>query len=201
MRSFLRLVLLPILAFLGVACGNSACTFHKQDREASPTLQTASKPKASMAAKLIDARIQPAWQQAFTARATALQATEAWGLFSEAGYVDDGQIMIFVLPSGTAAVESVAPGARTVKQLASVSAADLLLLRKEFAFFDELDDFIEPAFDSIQREAVHLVRVADNGPLDVKTRFIIVQANPRNAPRHVALIDSFIKIRQARTKN
>lgn len=202
MRSFLRLVCLPIVAFLVVACGNSACTTSRSQEAAGVTdLQPAAKPKVAMAARLIDARIQPGWQKAFGARAASLKASEAWGLFSEAGYVDDGQIMIFVLPDGTAAVEAVSPGAKAAKQLAPVSAADLMQLRKEFDGFDELEDFIEPVFDAVQREAVHLVRAVDDGPLDVKTRVLMVRVNSRNAPAHWALIDSFTKVRQARMKN
>jgi hypothetical protein len=199
MASVVRLAILPAFAFLAVACGNSACTFRRSP-ESEANLHDVKKPAVKMAAKLVDARIQPAWQEAFSERAAALGAVEAWGLFSDAGYADDGQIMIFALGDGTATVEVVSPGGRAPKVLLPVSAADLLQLRKELGGLDELEDFVEPSFDGIRREAVHMVRVADSGPLDVKTRIMIVRVSSNQAPRHMAVVDSFARIRKERTK-
>ncbi len=199
MSSILRLVMLPGMALFAVACGNSGCTFRKSTESASAILDVKA-PVSKMSAKLVDARIQPVWQQAFNDRATSIGATEAWGLFSDAGYADDGQIMIFVLSDGTAKVEVVSPGGRAAKTLLPLSAADLLRFRREVTTMDGLEDFVEPVFDSIRREAVHLVRVTDSGPLDVKTRIMIVRASPEKAPQHVAVVDSFARIRMERTK-
>lgn len=206
-----RLVFAASFAVLVVACGNSACAIKKN----SPVTDApgvgadgdgASLSNAARAAKaspvnprsILAARVKPDWQKVFIERAMEIKAVEAWGLFSEGGWVDDGQTMVFVLPDGTARVDAVLPGGRAADTLKPVSAADVLLLRRDLLDLDGLEDHIETVFDAVQYEAVHLVPLASDSRLDVKTRIMIVHPGEKKAPKHLATLRTLKAIRQAR---
>lgn len=188
------LTALSALAF--VACGNSACAMRKNS--GSGRGKTAGAAEAVTPASPIAPRVATSWQKAFLQRAAELKAKEAWGLFSEAGWADDGQTMIYVLPDGSAQVEAVLPGGRAVKDLTPVSAADVLALKKDLAPLDGLEDYVPAAFDALLYEMVHLVPVGDSPGLDVKTRIMAVRVDPEKAPRHMAVVDVVRSIRDAR---
>jgi len=173
---------------LVVACGNSGCAIRaKAHQSASPN------PRSILAP-----RIKADWQKTFIEQAKELKAVEAWGLFSAGGWVDDGQTMIFVLMDGSAKVEAVLPGSREPVTLKPISPADVVLLRKDMAGLDGLEDHVEASFDTIQYEAVHLVPVESETRLDVKTRIMIVRATEKTAPKHFAFLQTLKAIRQAR---
>jgi hypothetical protein len=191
------LFLTAVLAVLFVACGNSGCAIRKNGGAVGESAagKSAKDPRAVLAA-----RVSPAWQKSFIERSRELKAVESWGLFSESGWADDGQTMIHVLPDGTAKVEVVYPGGRAANELSPVSAADVLKLRKDLEPLDGLEDHVAVAYDAIQYEIVHLVPVAGDAGLDVKTRIMAVRPLPETAPKHVAVIRTIQAIRDARAK-
>lgn len=209
-----RLVFAASFAVLVVACGNSGCAIKKNspvtdapgvgaDGRGGPltnSASAASAPKASPVnpRSILAARIKPDWQKVFIELAMEIKAVEAWGLFSEGGWVDDGQTMVFVLPDGTARVDAVLPGGRAADTLKPVSAADVLLLRRDLSDLDGLEDHVETVFDAVQYEAVHLVPLASDSRLDVKTRIMIVHPGEKKAPKHLATLRTLKAIRQAR---
>lgn len=173
---------------LVVACGNSGCAIRaKAHQSAAPN------PRSILAP-----RVKADWQKTFIEQAKELKAVEAWGLFSTGGWADDGQTMIFVLMDGSAKVVAVLPGGRGAETLKPVSAAGVVLLRKDMAGFDGLEDHVEAGFDAIQYEAVHLVPVESETRLDVKTRIMMVRATQKTAPQHFAFLHTLKAVRQAR---
>jgi hypothetical protein len=73
-------------------------------------------------------------------------------------------------------------------------------LRKDLEPLDGLEDHVAVAYDAIQYEIVHLVPVAGDAGLDVKTRIMAVRPLPETAPKHVAVIRTIQAIRDARAK-
>jgi len=184
----LRFAFAGLIAVLVVACGNSGCAIRSKSHQ-SPSPNPGS---------ILAPRIKAEWQKTFIEQAKELKAVEAWGLFSAGGWVDDGQTMIFVLMDGSAKVEAVLPGSRGPVTLKPISPADVVLLRKDMAGLDGLEDHVEAGFDAIQYEAVHLVPVESETRLDVKTRITIVRATEKTAPKHFAFLQTLKAIRQAR---
>ncbi len=185
-----RLAFAGLFAVLVVACGNSGCAIRGKSH------QRPSDP--SNVRSILQPRIKADWQKTFIEQAKELKALEAWGLFSVGGWADDGQTMIFVLTDGSAKVVAVLPGSREAVTLRPVSPADVVLLRKELAGLDGLEDHVEAGFDAVQYEAVHLVPVESETRLDVKTRIMVVRATQKTAPKHLAFLQAFKAIRQAR---
>jgi len=198
-----RLILAAVLAGLFVACGNSGCAIRKKGggshaavaKSGASSGQAASDPRPVLAA-----RVSPVWQESFIQRSRELKAVEAWGLFSDGGWVNDGQTMIYVMPDGSAKVEVVYPGGRGVNELSPVSAADVLKLRKDLEPLDGLEDHVAAVYDAIGYELVHLVPVAPDTVLDVKTRIMAVRPLPETAPKHLAAIKTIQAIRDERSK-
>ena len=199
-----RLTLTVVLAVLFVACGNSACAIRKkaggsQDHGLAKSATSSGTP-LSGSRPVLAARVSPVWQESFIRRARELKSVEAWGLFSDGSWVNDGQTMIHVLPDGAAKVEVVYPGGREVNELSPVSAADVLKLRKDLEPVDALEDHVPAVYDAIGYELVHLVPVAPDSGLDVKTRIMAVRPLPETAPKHLAVIRTMQAIRDARAK-
>lgn len=199
--STFRFAIAASFAVLVVACGNSGCSINKKMPQThdgvalkSVRVSKSSNPPASLAV----ARVKPVWQKNFMERAKELKAVEAWGLFSEGGWVDDGQTMVFVVPEGLAEVEAVFPGGRAASKLKPISAADVLLFRKNMASLDGLEDHIEAVFDAVQYELVHLVPLESEAQLGVKTRIMMVLPTEQKAPKHLALLKAIKAIRQER---
>lgn len=142
-------------------------------------------------------RIQAGWQEKFVKRSTELNATEAWGVFSEGGWVDDGQLMVFVTPDGRATIEFVPPGAKTVGNRAEIGAADVEMLRGKLGKLDGLEDHVTAAYDAVGYELVHLISLADTG-LAVKTRIMMVMPTEEKSPDHFAVLAAMKDLRRSR---
>lgn len=142
-------------------------------------------------------RVQAKWQEVFAKRGKELDAVEAWGLFSAGGWVDDGQLMIFVASDGRADIEFVPPGGQAVVNRTAIGAAEVQTLRQKLAEIDQLDDHITASYDAVEYELVHLIPVADTG-LAIKTRIMMVLPSKEKAPRHDAVLTALKDLRRTR---
>jgi hypothetical protein len=135
------------------------------------------------------ARVAGAWQE----RAIALlkadaKASDLYGLFTEGGWSDDGQVM--VLATGDAAqVVFVKPNSKEKSEAArALTATEWTAFKPQAVAAANLADISVEAFDALTYEYVHWQKTAD-GIKDVKRVFIRNPSKPM--PEHDKLLKAF----------
>lgn len=138
-----------------------------------------------------DMRVQPVWQSRMLEelRQKSDKYNEAWGLFSEGGWSDTGQILIFANAdrSQTRLVTS-APNKREINRDRALTSAEWQAIESQIKTFATLADVNETMFDGIVYEFVY-ARLED-GQSKVAKRLFIKQTGSKPHPEHDALIQA-----------
>ena len=139
-----------------------------------------------------DARVQPGWQsRMFEELAPQGDAfVEVWGLFSEGGWSDAGQIIILANPDRSQSrLMIVAPNKRDVSRDRILTKEEWRSLEPHLKTASTLADINETVFDGIVFELVHAKQVGSQSQL-IK-RLFIKQAGNKTHPDHDALLNAF----------
>ena len=136
-------------------------------------------------------QIQPSWQQKMHDHLAKSQNDEAWGIFSESGYEDRGQVMVYHKHSNKYADAHIVGKAEkkitAKKRIEGKTWTDLKATVKDT---DKLDDYNNNSFDGIRYEYIKLSR--ENGKITTTKR--IFMNNPGSTepiPKHVSLVEAF----------
>jgi hypothetical protein len=141
------------------------------------------------------ARVQPAWQD-YLVKALSEStegATEAYGLFSEGGWADAGQIMVIVGKDKPGRVLVVKPGRKKVEVDRPLTALEWAALKPILADSSTLASIDATAFDALTFELAHAVKASDGTVID--RRVFYCNPGTKQAPRHEALISAFQALR------
>jgi len=177
----------PVLGFLTQSCvataSNQAAT--KENRSvAAPTAEGAQ----------LAGRWQKEWLDTLASRSEGHQYQEAWGLFSQGGYVDAGQVLVYASADLTAQIELVPPAGSRRERRAQMTAEGLRTFREELSPAETLRDLDEPIFDGMRYEYVH-AKLDPNGQPRVLRR--IYMNNPSasaGGAGHRALVEVFRRL-------
>jgi hypothetical protein len=119
---------------------------------------------------------------------------EAWGLFSEGGWADAGQTMVFVNKAFTAAwVVEVSPGSKDQSEPKQMDDASWNKLKEAVMANEDLNDIDVTSFDGLVFEFVKARRDASAKGSVVKRTYINMGGQP--SARHEALIGAFQAVR------
>jgi hypothetical protein len=162
----------------------------------------AQEPTAPSAPKVPEARVRGGLQDKMLALLAAKDTLhgEAWGLFSEGGWSDSGQLAVLVAPDRQSGRLLAARPNKTDwtvdRALESGELARVLAAVKDA---DTLDDIDIESMDTLTFEYVHAKREGD-GKAVVLKRVYVKNPGTKPMPQHEALIDALVKLREAATK-
>lgn len=152
---------------------------------------------APVTAKERDARVQPAWQ---TRMLKELEAggdafVEAWGLFSEGGWSDAGQVVVLANADRSRTRLLVgSPNRAEVATDRALTPAEWQTLEPQTKAAVGLEDVNESVFDGIVFELVHAKR--DGATVTVVERLFVKQSGSKPHPQHDALVNAFQALRK-----
>lgn len=198
------------LALGATACG---CIFNSSSApESSPIAQPVPSPSVNLATPPIPkpSKVQKTWQdQALSDLEKMAGGTEALLLFSEGGWSDIGQFMVFVAPppgaGGTAPsmrFEYIEPSAKIISETRILTATEASAFMKSIQESSGLPDYEKTAFDGLNFEFVRARRTL--GPT-AKVSIEIIERVYMNSPGsgvppdqaaqpHLKLIGAFQKL-------
>jgi len=144
------------------------------------------------------ARVAARWQERFLTRLITDQAgySDAYGLFSQSGWIDSGQVMVFVAKDGKSArLQTVRPGKKTIDIDRPLQTAELQEILAQAQAAQGLADVVTATFDGVEFEYVHAVRGAD-GKAQVKKRVFVRNPGLHKMPAQQELINAFQALRR-----
>lgn len=106
--------------------------------------------------KVVEPRVAPFWQSTMLSRLAVSGLNEAFGLFSEGGWSDAGQVII--LASADRKQMTLIIGKPNQKEIAlerSLTSEEISKLQKPLSDIDSLGDVDIPMFDGLIYEIVH----------------------------------------------
>ena len=176
------LALLTCLAFAS-ACG---CITGKS---AEPTATAGAQPVKSVSdSALPAAKVKADWQDYMVKalKDAGAEGVEAFGLFSEGGWADAGQIMVVVHKTKAARLLVVPAGRAKVAVDRSLTDAEWKALTPVLADSKGLESIEDTAFDALVFEIAHATKTTDGAAVDRRAYYCNVGG--KKAPRHEALI-------------
>ena len=164
--------------------GEEAGPVITSDRGSSPTIANSKSDKTTGEAPFGPAKVAHRWQQRMAAALLAEQnaqgsgANEAYGLFSEGGWSNAGQTMVFVdQEAGMAELRRVSPGRRDVDQQRKLQPQEWQRLAAAVKEAGELDDLKKTGFDGIIFE---FVTMKMNEGVPQVTRRLLIEGNAKD---------------------
>ncbi len=145
------------------------------------------------------ARVAPSWQDHMQKQLAADKSKQkgatAWGLFSEGGWSDAGQVMVFADSKWQRGrVEVIEPGGKTPAVSRTLTAKELAGLRRVTQKSSKLTDVDQVAFDALTFEFVQMVQAAD-GTVKAEKRLFVRNPGTLVIPDHDALINAYQALR------
>ena len=146
-------------------------------------------------------RLKPLWQRRFLGM-LATSDSDGYALFSEGGWTDNGQVLVFVTEGGRsgrlvlASPNQAGDDGSPVTESA-LSAGEIASFSKSLTGVDELIDLAPTAFDALTYEMVH-ARGDGHGGVKVLRRVLYRNLNGRSSPRHDAIIAAFRGLSEGR---
>jgi hypothetical protein len=107
-------------------------------------------------------------------QADAKNAVSVLGLFSEAGYVDGGQTVIFEMEDGSAQLQRTEPGAKQPGEARSISPDRFKALMSSLSEFRNIGNYNKASFDGVRFEFIHCRRNDKDSPLKLEQRSLIM---------------------------
>ncbi len=158
--------------------------------------QPAAEPKATNSEQEARAlsekgEVRPDFQFHMLQSMTKHEYPEAWGLFSDAGYLDNGQVIVYRRKAQNAAArEWVDRGQDKIQGPADLATDTFATFAKSVAEASHLQDYKPTTFDAIRYEYVH-ARRNDAGNLEIVQR--VFMNNPPAEPEspYRALVQAF----------
>lgn len=118
--------------------------------------------------------------------------TEAFGLFSQGGWSDDGQVVIISTEDGSR-IQWSPPNKPYVKKEQHLESAAVVAFRsKVFELSDGLEDQSRIAFDALHHEFVHLKRTGKEWIVD--QRILMTLIDRKHHTKHWNLIQAFKEV-------
>jgi hypothetical protein len=125
---------------------------------------------------------------------------EAWGLFSEGGWSDAGQIAVLVAPDRQSGrLLAARPNKPDWIVDRAIEADELARVLAAVKDADSLEDVDIESFDTVTFEYVHAKRDA-SGAATVLKRVFVKNPGSKPTPKHEALITALETLREAATK-
>jgi hypothetical protein len=146
-------------------------------------------------------KVQKVWQEMMVNQLDSDKSpySEAWGLFSEGGWADAGQTMVFINKAYTAAwVVQVNPGSKDQTEPKQLDEAAWNKLKETVSNSEDLNDIDVTSFDGLVFEFVKARRDASAHGSVIKRTYINTGGQP--SARHEALIGAFQAVRVAEQK-
>lgn len=169
-----------------VLCGACGCIF-KSDKMKSPNTDN----DGSQEEKSNTGRVRRDWQDVFLKKLAAEGFVEGWGLFSEGGYADNGQFMLFVRPQTQGAVlVHVAVNTKDASAPRDLGEKVVAGLREKLAAGDTLADHNVVSFDGLQYEFVH-AKMVDGKVAVIKRLFMNSLHTGGSTAAYEALVGAF----------
>ena len=138
-----------------------------------------------------DARVKPVWQDFLikTVKDTGGDDTEGFGLFSEGGWSDAGQVMIIVAKDKAPRLLVVQTGHPKVDIDRALTAAEWGSLKPVLSDSKSLETIDVEAFDALTFELAHAVMSKEGAVIDRRVYY----RNPGKKPSaaHEAFINAF----------
>jgi hypothetical protein len=190
--------LLPLLCtgILASACG---CIMGQSEAQTTPkTAEPAPAPAPKAAEPEKDeGRVRPDWQKKMTSLLENQGAgyTDAFGLFSEGGWSDNGQVVVLATQDRTLVkVFAADPGKKTWNLERSLTKGEVEKVIAVAKDTSKLEDIDIEMFDGLIYEFVHQVRQA-NGKAKTEDRVYVKNPGSKPMPEHQKLIDAFQALR------
>jgi len=183
--------LIPLLLASGCILGGSQATPKDLPPSPTPAPKSASEPGNA-------ARVAARWQESFLTRLITDKAGyhDAYGLFSQGGWADAGQVMVFVTKDGQSArLQTVRPGKKTIDIDRPLQTVELQQVLAQAQAAQGLADVITATFDGVEFEYVHATRGVD-GKAQVKKRVFVRNPGIHKMPAQQGLINAFQALRR-----
>ncbi len=190
--------LLPWLCIgiLSSACG---CIMGQSDAQTAP--KTADAPATTptkVAVPKEEKRVRQDWQDKMTSLMENQGAgyADGWGLFSEGGWSDNGQVIVLATTDRSLVkVFTAGPGKKSFDVERALTKAELEKVLTVTKDTQKLEDIDIEMMDGLIYEFVHAVRGA-NGKASVVDRTYIKNPGSKDMPEHQKLIDAFQELRK-----
>jgi hypothetical protein len=185
---------------LALALVTTGCTWslgRDEEANAAPLATAAPTPAATLPPSLAGAEIGGKWQQAMLAELERGEggATDAYGLFSEGGWVNAGHVMLYGVLGVPKRVDLVGAGKNEIGERRDLTTAEAAQLAPLLAKDTDLANVEVTAFDALAFEYVHLRRAAD-GTVTRVHRFVYRNPGVKPAAAHDALISALQALRR-----
>ncbi len=179
--------LIPTFGCMSQVDANNAAAA-KEAPLKSDVATTSNTAAASIEQLTASARVGSSWQKRLLLQMVTEGASEAWGLFSSAGWVDQGQVM--VLNKNTdLLVSKVAPGTSEALPQFIATPAQAGTFLSQIRSADKLQDLAAVNFDGLKYEYLHAKRDGDNN-VTILRRIYMVNVTKKTA-QHSALVKAF----------
>lgn len=192
-------LLLPLICvgILSSACG---CIMGQSDAQTTPKADAPAPAPAPVKAapKEEPRRVRQDWQDKMTNLMESQGAgyADGWGLFSEGGWSDNGQVIVLATTDRSLVkVFTAGPGKKTFDGERALTKAELEKILAVTKDTEKLEDIDIEMMDGLIYEFVHSVRQA-NGKAQVVDRIYIKNPGSKEMPGHQKLIDAFQSFRK-----
>jgi hypothetical protein len=166
--------LLHSLVLFSTMFAVSCCTFRwnrsQSERAAGDTSNRESIYKSISAA----GDIRTDLQLSALIQADQKNAASVVGLFSEAGYVDGGQTVIFEMEDGSGEVQRTEPGSKEPLETRKLTNDQLKSFLTSLEEFKTIGNYERPSFDGVRFELLHCRRSDKASPLKLEQRSMIM---------------------------
>lgn len=195
-----------LLPWLCVGILSSACGCIMGQSEAQTTPKTAETPATnpapavgkSTAEKAEEKHVRLDWQEKMLNLIENQGAgyADGWGLFSEGGWSDNGQVIVLATTDRSLVkVFTAGPGKKTFDGEHALTKADFEKIEGVTKNADKLEDIDIDMMDGLIYEYVHAVR-SQNGKARVVDRLYVKNPGSKPMPEHQKLIDAFQALRK-----
>ena len=123
-------------------------------------------------------------------------AKEAWGLFTEAGYVNAGQHMVYRFANDRAKREWTKPNSRKIEGPESVTTKRLTQFEKSIQHAQQLKPYTVASFDGLRYEYIH-IKINDKGQTNIVKRLFLNNPPFKEDSDYQTLIRAFTKWNQS----
>lgn len=152
---------------------------------------------AAKPAEKSDARVGAQWQKDMLTKLESDPAgfSEAFGLFSEGGWADAGQVMVLVTADKKALKLNLVPAnGKAIVGDRALTSPELKTIEAAAKTAQSLSDIDIESFDGLIFEYVHAIKT--NGKATVDKRFFVRNPGVKAMPDHDKVINAFQELRK-----